>query len=81
MGLGPFAIGFYTWEMAVKKGDSKILGALANLTPALSTLNLVYFGSQKPGEFTWYAVLFILLGSTVGMLDVKKNNLSTRVRT
>jgi len=80
MGLGPFAIGFYTWEMAVKKGDSKILGALANLTPALSTINLVYFGSQKPGEFTWYAVIFILLGSTVGMLDVKKTDSSLRVK-
>lgn len=72
LGLGPFGLAFYFWDAAIHSGDSRILGALAYLTPVISTLGLVAFAGKN---FTWSSVLAMFLitgGASLGLLDFRK---------
>ncbi len=69
MGIGPFGLAFYTWDIALKFGDSRVIGALAYLTPVLSTLGLVYFTGEVIHFTTLVAMLLIISGSSLGVLD------------
>ncbi|MEO5700492.1 MAG: DMT family transporter [Casimicrobiaceae bacterium] len=44
MGLGPMGAAFFLWDRAMKRGDPRHIGALAYLTPVLSTLLLIAAG-------------------------------------
>ena len=71
MGLGPFGLAFYFWDAATRTGDSRILGALAYLTPVISTLGLVIFAGKN---FTWSSFLAMFLitgGASLGLLDFR----------
>ncbi len=74
MGAGPFGLAFYCWDMALARGDARILGALAYLTPVLSTLGLVTFGGQELGPRGIVAVVLIVLGASTGLLDFFPRN-------
>jgi drug/metabolite transporter (DMT)-like permease len=66
VGLGPMGLAFYTWDAALKRGDPRIIGSLAYLTPLLSSLVLILFGGQ---HFTWVSVAAmgcIISGAAVG---------------
>ena len=41
LGLGPMGSAFYLWDIAMKRGDPRVVGVLAYATPLLSTLVLV----------------------------------------
>ncbi|MGE3610090.1 MAG: DMT family transporter [Bacteriovoracaceae bacterium] len=69
MGLGPFAIAFYCWELALQKGDTKLLGALAYLTPVLSSLGLIFFVGEPLSFTTGVAMVLIIGGASSGLLD------------
>lgn len=69
MGIGPFGIAFYCWDLALRKGDPKVMGALAYLTPVLSTLGLVFFAGQSMDSSTFTAMLLIITGASSGLLD------------
>lgn len=69
MGIGPFGIAFYLWDLALKHGDPKVMGALAYLTPVLSTLGLVFFAGQEMSQATFIAMLLIISGACTGILD------------
>jgi drug/metabolite transporter (DMT)-like permease len=69
MGLGPFGIAFYCWDLALLKGDSRVIGALAYLTPVLSTLGLVLFAGQVLGASTLIGMFLIFTGASAGLLD------------
>ena len=69
MGIGPFGIAFYSWELAFKHGDSRVLGALAYLTPVISTLGLIIFAGQSMVFTTIVAMVLIIGGASVGLLD------------
>lgn len=69
MGIGPFGIAFYAWDIALKFGDSRLIGALAYLTPVLSTLGLVYFTGEVIHFNTFIAMVLIISGSSFGILD------------
>lgn len=69
MGLGPFGVAFYSWDLALRFGDSKVMGALAYLTPVLSTLGLVLFAGQTMISTTIVAMVLIIGGASVGLLD------------
>lgn len=69
MGLGPFGIAFYTWDVAISKGDTKIVGALAYLTPVLSTSGLILFAGQEMSKSTTIAMFLIIGGASTGLLD------------
>jgi drug/metabolite transporter (DMT)-like permease len=69
MGIGPFGVAFYCWDVAVKYGDSRVMGALAYLTPVISTLGLVFFTDQEMFSTTFVAMLLIIGGASAGLLD------------
>jgi len=45
MGLGPMGAAFFLWDYALKRGDPRLIGTLAHLTPVLSTALLIATGS------------------------------------
>lgn len=66
IGAGPMGVAFFLWDAALKRGDPRTLGALAYLTPLLSTLNLAVWAGQS---LTWVhgtALLLIVTGAMVG---------------
>jgi drug/metabolite transporter (DMT)-like permease len=70
LGVGPLGAAFFTWDAALKRGDPRIIGALAYITPLTSTLVLVLVGGRT---YTWVSVLAMLLivsGALVGSLDL-----------
>ncbi len=71
LGLGPFGLAFYLWDSATRSGDSRVLGALAYLTPVISTLGLVFFAGKN---FTWSSLVAMFLitgGASLGLLDFR----------
>jgi len=72
LGLGPMGAAFYLWDFAVKRGDPRTIGALAYLTPMLSTLLLVATGN---GDMTAAAALGMALivgGAALGSAAMRR---------
>ena len=70
LGLGPMGLAFYTWDAAMKRGDPRVIGALAYLTPLLSTLVLVLFGGRHLTPLSACAMGLIVAGAVAGSLDL-----------
>jgi drug/metabolite transporter (DMT)-like permease len=69
MGIGPFGLAFYCWDLALRLGDSRVIGALSYLTPVLSTLGLIFFADQEINSTSFLAMLLIIFGASSGLLD------------
>jgi len=70
MGAGPMGAAFFTWDAALKRGDPRVIGALAYLTPLTSTLVLVFIGGR---QLTWISALAMLLivgGAIIGSWEL-----------
>ncbi len=70
LGAGPMGLAFFTWDAALKRGDPRIIGSLAYLTPLTSTLLLVSIGGRA---FTWIsgvAMVLILAGAVIGSWEL-----------
>jgi len=48
LGLGPMGTAFYFWDVAMKRGDPRVIGVLAYATPVLSTALLLLVTSRPP---------------------------------
>ncbi len=70
LGVGPMGTAFYAWDAALKRGDPRVIGALAYLTPLLSTLNLVILGGKHLSGVSVAAMGLIILGAIIGSLDL-----------
>ena len=70
LGLGPMGLSFYSWDAAMKRGDPRVIGALAYLTPLLSTLMLVLVGGRKLTLQSGCAMGLIVAGAVVGSLGL-----------
>ena len=70
LGLGPMGLAFYTWDAAMKRGDPRVIGALAYLTPLLSTLVLVLMGGKRLTPLAGCAMGLIVAGAAVGSLGL-----------
>jgi len=46
LGLGPMGMAFYLWDVAMKRGDPRVVGVLAYATPVLSTAVLLVVTSR-----------------------------------
>ncbi len=46
LGLGPMGAAFYLWDIAMKRGDPRVVGVLAYATPVLSTALLLVMTSR-----------------------------------
>ena len=70
LGLGPMGVAFYSWDAALKRGDPRVIGALAYLTPLLSTLNLVLLGGRRLSGVSIAAMGLIVAGAITGSLEL-----------
>ena len=65
LGLGPVGIAFLLWDVGVKRGDIRALGAAAYAAPLLSTLLLMATGTTA---FAWPILIAAVLVTAGGLL-------------
>ena len=65
LGLGPVGAAFYFWDIGVKRGDLRLLGAAAYAAPILSTLTLVAGGYARPSPALGLACALVVLGAGI----------------
>jgi drug/metabolite transporter (DMT)-like permease len=70
LGLGPVGTAFFLWDVGMKRGDIKALGALSYATPLLSTLLLIAFGRAALGWRVAAACLLIVGGAVLASRDL-----------
>ena len=66
LAIGPMGAAFFLWDAALKRGDARVIGTLAYLTPLISTCLL---GLDDPSRFGWPIVVALALvvgGAAVG---------------
>jgi drug/metabolite transporter (DMT)-like permease len=80
LGLGPMGLAFYAWDAAMKKGDPRVIGSLAYLTPLLSTLNLVLFGGRRLEPRALLALVLIVGGAVLGSVGGARGERRPRAR-
>lgn len=71
LGFGPCGAAFYLWDAALKRGDPRGIGALAYLTPLLSTAILAGTTGGAVGPRAAIALALIVAGAVVGNWPVK----------
>jgi drug/metabolite transporter (DMT)-like permease len=72
LGVGPMGSAFFLWDAALKAGDPRSIGALAYLTPMMSTLNLLVFGGQRLTWISGLAMLLIVAGAIIGNATLQR---------
>jgi len=70
LGIGPMGAAFFAWDAALKRGDPRIIGSLAYLTPLSSTLVLVVLGGRSLSWVSGIAMLLIVSGAVIGSWDL-----------
>jgi drug/metabolite transporter (DMT)-like permease len=70
LGVGPMGAAFFTWDAALKRGDPRIIGSLAYLTPLTSTLILVFLGGHALSAASGLAMALIVGGAVVGSWEL-----------
>jgi drug/metabolite transporter (DMT)-like permease len=70
MGLGPVGVAFFLWDIGMKHGDIKALGALSYATPLLSTLLLVVFGRTAFTASLALACVLVVGGAALASRDL-----------
>lgn len=66
LAAGPMGAAFYLWDAALRRGDARVIGTLAYLTPLISTALL---GLDDPSRLGWpiaLALLLVVSGAWVG---------------
>jgi len=70
LGLGPVGLAFYAWDIGVKRGDIRVLGAAAYAAPVLSTLLLVLTGFAEASASLAAAAILIAGGGLLAAKDM-----------
>lgn len=70
LGLGPAGGAFFLWDIGVKRGDIRALGALSYAAPVLSTVLLVAFGRAQPSLALGAACLLVTAGAVLAARDL-----------
>jgi drug/metabolite transporter (DMT)-like permease len=70
LGSGPVGAAFYAWDIGVKHGDIRVLGAAAYAAPLLSTSYLVLAGFARPSVALALAALLITAGGLIAAKDM-----------
>jgi drug/metabolite transporter (DMT)-like permease len=70
LGGGPVGAAFYAWDIGVKHGDIRVLGAASYAAPLLSTSYLVLAGFARPSEALVLAALLITAGGLIAAKDM-----------
>jgi drug/metabolite transporter (DMT)-like permease len=70
LGIGPVGVAFYTWDIGMKRGDIRVIGAAAYATPLLSTAFLILAGYAQAASTLMVAALLIAGGGLIAAKDM-----------
>jgi drug/metabolite transporter (DMT)-like permease len=70
LGVGPVGAAFYTWDIGMKRGDIRVLGAASYATPLLSTAFLIAAGFTTPSANIAVAAALIAGGGLIAAKDM-----------
>ncbi len=70
LGVGPVGAAFYAWDIGMKRGDIRVLGAASYATPLLSTAFLVLAGFARPSANIVLAAMLIGGGGLIAAKDM-----------
>jgi drug/metabolite transporter (DMT)-like permease len=70
LGVGPVGAAFYAWDIGMKRGDIRVLGAASYATPLLSTAFLIMAGFAKPSASIAIAAVLIAGGGLIAARDM-----------
>jgi drug/metabolite transporter (DMT)-like permease len=70
LGVGPVGAAFYAWDIGMKRGDIRVLGAASYATPLLSTAFLILAGFAKPSAAIAIAAVLIAGGGLIAARDM-----------
>ena len=70
LGVGPVGAAFFTWDIGMKRGDIRVLGAASYATPLLSTAFLILAGFAKPTAVIAIAAILIAGGGLIAAKDM-----------
>jgi drug/metabolite transporter (DMT)-like permease len=72
LGVGPVGAAFYAWDIGMKRGDIRVLGAASYATPLLSTAFLILAGFAKASANIAIAAVLIAGGGLIAAKDMFK---------
>jgi drug/metabolite transporter (DMT)-like permease len=70
LGIGPVGAAFYAWDIGMKRGDIRVLGAASYATPLLSTAFLIVAGFARPSANIAIAAVLIAGGGLIAARDM-----------
>ena len=70
LGVGPVGAAFFTWDIGMKRGDIRVLGAASYATPLLSTAFLILAGFAQPSAGIAIAAILIAGGGLIAAKDM-----------
>jgi drug/metabolite transporter (DMT)-like permease len=70
LGVGPVGAAFYAWDIGMKRGDIRVLGAASYVTPLLSTSFLILAGFAKASANIAIAAVLIAGGGLLAAKDL-----------
>jgi drug/metabolite transporter (DMT)-like permease len=70
LGVGPVGAAFYAWDVGMKRGDIRVLGAASYATPLLSTSFLIVAGFARPSANIAIAAVLIAGGGLIAARDM-----------
>src|SRR5438445_41711 len=70
LGVGPVGAAFFVWDIGMKRGDIRVLGAASYATPLLSTLFLILAGFAQPAATIAIAAILIAGGGLIAAKDM-----------
>lgn len=70
LGVGPVGAAFFTWDIGMKRGDIRVLGAASYATPLLSTALLILGGYARPTATIAVAAILIAGGGLIAARDM-----------
>ena len=70
LGIGPVGAAFYAWDIGMKRGDIRVLGAASYATPLLSTAFLIAAGFARPSPGIVVAAILIAGGGLIAARDM-----------
>lgn len=70
LGIAPVGAAFYAWDIGMKRGDIRVLGAASYATPLLSTAFLIVAGFARPSANIVLAAILIAGGGLIAAKDM-----------
>jgi drug/metabolite transporter (DMT)-like permease len=70
LGVGPVGAAFFSWDIGMKRGDIRVLGAASYATPLLSTAFLILAGYAAASANIVFAAILIAGGGLIAAKDM-----------